>query len=169
MKMRLFRRKRICSLFLAVVMLLAMLPAQAFAVNEQNGPSSFLAGPYLLAPKTNGMVVVWELDEPMKSTFEYGTSADTMQTMDVPVEEGEVFQGEAMHMYRARLTGLTPDTRYTYKVTAENGQSVEGSFRTLPENALLWRFSSSCRRLVPHPAGKCGGDPVCGRQRHPPL
>lgn len=140
MKMRLFHRKRICSLLLAVVMLLAMLPAQAFAVNEQNGPSSFLAGPYLLAPKTDGMVVVWELDEPMKSTFEYGASADTMQTLDVPVEEGEVFQGEAMHMYRARLTGLTPDTRYTYKVTAENGQSVEGSFRTLPENAEEIRF-----------------------------
>lgn len=116
---------------------------------SRTGPSSFLAGPYLLAPKTDGMVVVWELDEPMKSTFEYGTSADTMQTMDVPVEEGEVFQGEAMHMYRARLTGLTPDTRYTYKVTAENGAVGRG--------------------LVPHPAGKCGGDPVCGRQRHPPL
>lgn len=134
-------QKRLGSIVLIAAMLLTFLPGQALAVNEENGPSSFLAGPYLLAPKTDGMVVSWELDKPMKSTLAYGTSKDAMKTMNVPAEEGEAFQGEPMHMYRARLTGLTPDTQYVYKVTAENGQAVEGSFRTLPENPEELRFA----------------------------
>ena len=140
MRKRLLLKKRLGSLLVACAMLLAMVPVQALAVNEENGPKSFLAGPYMLAPKTDGIVVTWELDKAMKSTIEYGPSADQMKTMDVAVEEGEAFQGTPMHMYRARLTGLDPDTHYTYKVTAENGESVEGSFRTLPVNAEEIRF-----------------------------
>ena len=45
-----------------------------------------------------------------------------------------------MHMYRARLTDLTPGTTYTYKVETEDGQTVEGHFRTLPENSDEIRF-----------------------------
>lgn len=103
MKKQFLRKSRIVSFLLAWAMVLTMLPMQALAVNEQNGPASFLAGPYLLTPKTDGMVVAWELDSPMKSTLSYGTSADAMQTLDVAVEEGEAFQGKPMHMYRARF------------------------------------------------------------------
>ena len=140
MKKQFLRKSRIVSFLLAWAMVLTMLPMQALAVNEQNGPASFLAGPYLLTPKTDGMVVAWELDSSMKSTLSYGTSADAMQTLDVAVEEGEAFQGKPMHMYRARLTGLTPDTKYVYEVKAENGQSVQGSFRTLPTDPEEIRF-----------------------------
>ena len=45
-----------------------------------------------------------------------------------------------MHMYRARLTDLTPGTTYTYKVETEDGQTMDGHFRTLPENSNEIRF-----------------------------
>lgn len=83
MKKNALRPKRLCSLLLTLVMLLSLLPVQALAVNEENGPSSFLAGPYLLTPKTDGIVVAWELDQPMKSTLSYGLSADAMQETEV--------------------------------------------------------------------------------------
>ncbi|WP_031475104.1 S-layer homology domain-containing protein [Agathobaculum desmolans] len=141
MKKNALRPKRLCSLLLTLVMLLSLLPVQALAVNEENGPSSFLAGPYLLTPKTDGIVVAWELDQPMKSTLSYGLSADAMQETEVRVEEGEAFQGKPMYLYRARLTGLAENTKYVYKVTAENGQTVEGSFRTLPADPQELRFA----------------------------
>ena len=133
------RMRRLLSSFLAAMMLVAMLPASALAVGAEN-TGSFVTGPYLMTPKTNGMVVVWELDKPMKSTITYGTSDADQKTLEVPVEEGEKFKGESMHMYRARLSDLQPASTYTYKVEAENGQTMEGHFRTLSENPDEVRF-----------------------------
>ncbi len=130
---------RILSFFLAVILMGTMLPMQAVAADTSN-TDSFLNGPYLMAPKPDGMVVVWELSSAMQSSIAYGTDDAHMTELDVPVEEGAEFQGEAMHMYRARLTGLTPATQYRYTVTAENGQSISGSFRTLSENPDAVRF-----------------------------
>ena len=133
------RMRRLLSGMLSTVMLATLVPSTAFAVGAAN-TGSFLTGPYLMTPKTNGMVVVWELDKPMKSTITYGTSDADKKTLEVPVEEGEKFKGESMHMYRARLTDLTPGTTYTYKVETEDGQTMEGHFRTLPENSDEIRF-----------------------------
>lgn len=133
------RMRRLLSSFLAAMMLVAMLPASALAVGAEN-TGSFVTGPYLMTPKTNGMVVVWELDKPMKSTITYGTSDADQKTLEVPVEEGEKFKGESMHMYRARLSDLKPASTYTYKVEAENGQTMEGHFRTLSEKPDEVRF-----------------------------
>ena len=47
--------KRLCSAMVAAVMVMTMAPA-AFAAG---GGAQFQNGPYLLAPKTNSMVVVW--------------------------------------------------------------------------------------------------------------
>ncbi len=116
------RKRRLLSLLLAAVMLFAMAPVDALAVGAGD-TGSFVNGPYLMTPKTDAMAVVWELDKAMKATITYGTTADDQKTVDVPVEEGEKYQGEPMHMYRARLTGLTPGTAYTYKVALENGQT----------------------------------------------
>ena len=133
------RMRRLLSGVLSAVMLATLVPSTAFAIGKAD-TGSFLTGPYLMTPKTNGMVVVWELDKPMKSTITYGTSDADKKTLEVPVEEGEKFKGESMHMYRARLTDLTPGTTYTYKVETEDGQTVEGHFRTLPENSDEIRF-----------------------------
>lgn len=133
------RMRRLLSGALSAVMLATLVPSTASAIGRTD-TGSFLTGPYLMTPKTNGMVVVWELDKPMKSTITYGTSDADKKTLEVPVEEGEKFKGESMHMYRARLTDLTPGTTYTYKVETEDGQTVEGHFRTLPENSDEIRF-----------------------------
>ena len=133
------RMRRLLSGVLSAVMLATLVPSTAFAIGRTD-TGSFLTGPYLMTPKTNGMVVVWELDKPMKSTITYGTSDADKKTLEVPVEEGEKFKGENMHMYRARLTDLTPGTTYTYKVETEDGQTMDGHFRTLPENSNEIRF-----------------------------
>ena len=139
MERKFSRKRRLLSLLLAAVMLFAMAPVDALAAGAKD-TGSFVNGPYLMTPKTDAMAVVWELDKAMKATITYGTAADDQKTVDVPVEEGEKYQGEPMHMYRARLTGLTPGTAYTYKVALENGPTMEGRFRTLPENPEEVRF-----------------------------
>ena len=103
------RMRLLLSGALSAVMLATLVPSTASAIGRTD-TGSFLTGPYLMTPKTNGMVVVWELDKPMKSTITYGTSDADKKTLEVPVEEGEKFKGENMHMYRARLTDLTPGT-----------------------------------------------------------
>lgn len=137
---RVSRVRRLASLLLAMVMVLTLLPVQAFAAEDTARGASFVNGPYLLAPKKDSMVVVWELDKAMKSTISYGTAADKMQTLDVAAEEGPAFQGKPMYLYRARLTGLTSSAKYTYQVKLENGQTAGGSFRTLSENPDEIRF-----------------------------
>ncbi len=126
MERKFSRKRRLLSLLLAAVMLFAMAPVDALAAGAED-TGSFVNGPYLMTPKTDAMAVVWELDKAMKATITYGTTADNQKTVDVPVEEGEKYQGEPMHMYRARLTGLTPGTAYTYKVALENGQTSLGT------------------------------------------
>ena len=61
--------KRLCSAMVAAVMVMTMAPA-AFAAG---GGAQFQNGPYLLAPKTNSMVVVWESTEKVSATIAYGT------------------------------------------------------------------------------------------------
>ena len=51
--------RRLLSLLLAVVMVAAMMPA-ALAADDSAADTAFKNGPYLLAPKTDSMVVVWE-------------------------------------------------------------------------------------------------------------
>lgn len=127
--------KRVVSALLTCAMLLMMLPT-AFAADAD----SFLNGPYLMAPKSDSMVVVWELSKAMKSTITYGVTGGETKSVEVPVEDGTAYKGEKMHMYRARLTGLTAGTTYSYTVALENGQKAEGSFRTLPADPKELRF-----------------------------
>ena len=49
----------------------------------------------------------------MESTITYGNSDADKKNARGSGEEGEKFKGESMHMYRARLTDLTPGTTYT--------------------------------------------------------
>ena len=66
------RMRRLISGVLSAVMLATLVPSTAFAIGRTD-TGSFLTGPYLMTPKTNGMVVVWDWinDE---ATITYGTS-----------------------------------------------------------------------------------------------
>ena len=68
--------KRLCSAMVAAVMVMTMAPA-AFAAD---GGAQFQNGPYLLAPKTNSMVVVWESTEKVSATIAYGTDESSSVT-----------------------------------------------------------------------------------------
>lgn len=136
-------KKRVLSFLLTIAMLFSIVPISALAGygENKNIPSSFMTSPYLLAPKTDGMVVAWELASKMKSSISYGTSAENLdETLEIPVEEGEEFKDTPMYMYRATLKNLKPNTMYYYEVKADNEQSVTGSFTTLPENPEEIRF-----------------------------
>lgn len=58
---------------LSAVLLATMAPV-SFAAESP----AFQNGPYLLAPKTNSMVVVWESTQAVGSTIAYGTDANNL-------------------------------------------------------------------------------------------
>lgn len=124
--------KRLLSFLLAVIMVAAMLPA-AFAADDQ---ATFKNGPYLLAPKTDSMVVVWESTQPGVSTIAYGTSEDSLcEPISVEVDaDAPNFQGQKMNFYHYKLSDLQPGTRYYYEVQLENGEKCAASFRTLSDD-----------------------------------
>lgn len=139
------QRKRFGAFLLALAMLFVMLPT-AGAVED--GSPAFQNGPYLLAPKTDGMVVVWESTEAAAATIAYGTEADALCD-PIPVEinaDAPDFQGKRMNLYHYKLTGLQPGTRYYYEVRLEGGETCKASFRTLsadPEAIRLVSLSDS--------------------------
>ena len=59
--------KRMQAMCLALVLVLGLVPT-AFAADDG---AQFKNGPYLLAPKTNSMVVVWESTENVAATIAY--------------------------------------------------------------------------------------------------
>ena len=67
MKHHLSWRRRLLSMLLALAMVATVVPATAGAIGAED-TGEFLNGPYLMTPKSDSMVVVWALDEPVKST-----------------------------------------------------------------------------------------------------
>ena len=86
---------------------------------------SFRKGPYLLYPNDNTkMTVLWQLDATAASQISWGTTQSYGNTLTVS-EYG------ADHQFKETLTGLTPATKYYYKV--EVGSTVKtGTFNTAP-------------------------------------
>lgn len=131
--------KRICSLMLSAVLLATMAPV-SFAAESP----AFQNGPYLLAPKTNSMVVVWESTQAVGSTIAYGTDANNL-CEPIPVAsdaDAPDFNGSKMNLFHYKLDNLTPGTQYYYEVKLEGGESCKASFRTLSDNPEQIRLIS---------------------------
>ena len=124
--------KRIWSALLAIVMIAGLMPA-SFAAEP--GPQ-FQNGPYLLAPKTTSMVVVWESTAAVSSTIAYGTSQDALcEPVTVEIDKNAPdFKGQKMNLFHYKLENLAPGTRYYYEVKLAGGESCKASFKTLGEN-----------------------------------
>ena len=124
--------KRLLSTFLTAAMLLGMLPA-SFAAD---GSAQFEVKPYLLAPKTDGMTIAWEADKQTEASIAIGTDADALgDPVEVlPDVDAPSFNGEQMQFFSYSAYALNPDTQYYYAVELEDGETCEGSFRTLPED-----------------------------------
>lgn len=101
---------------------------------------NYLNGPYLLAPKSNSMVVSWECDKPATSKISYSKDEQNWEEAEVAPDAGEEYNGEPMHIYRAYLENLEPDTEYSYKVSVNGGEEKSGKFKTLKDNPEEYKF-----------------------------
>ena len=82
-----------------------------------------LAGPWLVEPAEDGVVVMWESYDASSGQVDYGTSsAYGSSATDFTVD----------YLHRVELSGLSVDTEYHYQVTSGGYASEDRSFRTLP-------------------------------------
>ncbi|MDO5785825.1 MAG: S-layer homology domain-containing protein [Eubacteriales bacterium] len=125
--------KRAQSLVLVFVLFIGLLPTTSLATETG---AQFKNGPYLLAPKSTSMVVVWESTKAGTSTIEYGTDKNNLcKPIDVAInDDAPEFQGSKMNLYHYKLDNLKPGETYYYRVKLENGAACEASFRTLSDN-----------------------------------
>lgn len=96
----------------------------------------FLNGPYLLAPKTNSMVVAFEATADVEATVSYGTDAAALTTKLTVKRDADApaFNGAPINLFHVKLDKLTPNTQYYYSVALAGGETCNGSFTTLSEN-----------------------------------
>lgn len=139
MKRPLSLSKRLLSLLLTIAMVAALMPA-ALAAQQ----AKFVIGPYLLAPKTNSMVAVWETDTGDASTIRWGTDANALGEA-ITIERdpsAPAYGGVQTNIFRYKFTDLEPGARYYYEVTLAGGASCKGTFRTLEEKPEEVRYMS---------------------------
>lgn len=139
--------KQILKRALSWLMILAMAAPFIPTARAAEGPQ-FKNGPYLLAPKTNSMVVVWESTAKADATIAFGTDANALgkPIAVAPDANAPDFQRTKMQLYRYKLENLTPNTRYYYEVRLAGGETCKASFRTLsdkPEKINLISLSDS--------------------------
>ena len=110
--------KRLCSAMVAAVMVMTMAPA-AFAAD---GGAQFQNGPYLLAPKTNSMVVVWESTEKVSATIAYGTDESKLcDPIKVEIDaDAPDFKGSKMNLFHYKLDNLCV-------IVDNNGLQIDGN------------------------------------------
>ncbi len=91
-------------------------------------PIYFKKEPYLLYAADNSeMLVLWQTDSTRSCTFEYGTDTTHSQGQWVTTEYGDD------HQHKFLLTGLSPATKYYYRVGC-NDTYKEGSFVSGPDD-----------------------------------
>jgi len=86
--------------------------------------------PYLQAPTSTAITISWHDSQTIKSSVEYGTTdalGSTQQATEDPVTIATVTVWHAV-----RLTGLTPNTVYSYKCITGSQKSQIFHFKTFP-------------------------------------
>ncbi len=124
--------RRIVSMLLCAALLTGVAPLSLAA----DTGAAFKNGPYLLAPKTDAMTIVWESTAKADATLAFGDAADALG-IPITVEsdaDAPDFQGAKMNLYHYTMSGLQPGTRYYYEVKLAGGESCKASFRTLSDN-----------------------------------
>jgi PKD repeat protein len=96
---------------------------------------SILKGPYLQTVTSSGIYVMWQTDSASDSRVTYTPSGGSPST---------VSSATTVTLHTVRLTGLSPDTTYTYQVSSSGSAGSvtgpQGSFRTAPTGAVPFRF-----------------------------
>ena len=86
--------------------------------------------PYLQSPGQTSMTVCWHDSIQTGTKVEYGT--DSLKLLQEKTGTSEIVS-LPYRWHSAKLTGLTANTRYFYKVGSGNERSETYSFKTLPE------------------------------------
>jgi len=86
-----------------------------------------IKGPYLQNVKDDGITVMWETNLFLPSRVDYGVTS----------YEHSVVDTTATRIHEVRLSGLTPDTLYHYKVASEDAVSADSTFRTATEGPVF--------------------------------
>jgi PKD repeat protein len=93
-------------------------------------PDNIAMATYLSMPTPNGIRIAWHDQSATGSQVEYGLTSSLGQTATGTVTQ---FTAEAW-WHTVSLSGLTPDTRYFYRVTTGSDVSDVRTFRTPPAN-----------------------------------
>ncbi len=112
--------------------------------------NSFRITPYLQRPATDGITIMWQMHEAGDGTVSYWQEGsdgsiqgqETKTTTGVQATEfAETFGSTdgAPYKHTVRLSGLTPDTEYKYRVEC-GGVQYSNKFRTAPSGAKKMRF-----------------------------
>ena len=108
-------------------------------IGSPSSPSNatLMRDPYLQQVTANGAVVVWTTRQPGAASVRYGAGGGAPTTVSAQTEVFTAAQtGLAFDFYQhqARLTGLSPSTRYTYDVLMANVDVTPGqdAFTTAP-------------------------------------
>lgn len=96
----------------------------------------FLTDPYLQNVKKDGITIMWETSIEAESSVEYSTD-DSFDYSVVPTFETN---SKETVIYKAVLTELSPDTKYHFRVTADDLVISDLSFKTAPEEKIAFSF-----------------------------
>ncbi|MFC2638577.1 MAG: metallophosphoesterase family protein [Mitsuokella sp.] len=102
---------------------------------KQEGRARLLNGPYLLAPKCDGMTIAWEAAE--EAAFRVSCTAPDGSVMEQEAAGEKERPSEASpggaYVYHAALQGLSPATRYDYAVWCGAQCCARAQFSTLQD------------------------------------
>ena len=104
-------------------------------------------GPYLIYPNNNTqMTVLWQLDVTAGCTIAWGTDTTYSTGSAGTTEYG------TDHQHKYNITGLTPGTKYYYRVTA-GSNNWTGNFYAAPASECdsceilhVWRYAIKRRQ-----------------------
>lgn len=105
-------------------------------------------GPWLMDLRRDSVVVMVEREIPGPlhvsaralgpATLPDGDAATAMGTLPAPVDLDDDI---SLDLHEIQLRGLSPGTRYEYRVTGPGVESTGGTFTTAPERAVPFRFA----------------------------
>lgn len=119
-----FQKKITIILFFGSLALLQPALSSVY-VHSDIQTSGFVKSPYLLySGKNSEMLILWQTSDTKSCRVDWGTDLTYATGSQVTTEYG------ADHQHKITLTGLTPGTKYFYKVTIDNSELKKGDFIT---------------------------------------
>lgn len=97
---------------------------------------TMLNGPYLLAPTSNSMTIVWETRVQINTNVFYEIQGQMPQKAEVCFYKETPCKDNTCgnFIYMAVIGNLNANTKYNYKIELESGEKANGEFKTLPSN-----------------------------------